>query len=271
MKSQLKRALALLLCLGLTAGLFSAAALAESSVETGAIAPADEDDKGGTILPTDGELIDEQPIEDAVVGTDVPYYAWKQSDPQWRDLYIGTRTLGEAGCAVASLAMLIVHAGLRDETIFDPGTFLEEMKSVGGFYGNEVCWGKAGEAVEGFHYAGSIDLRGTEGEKVATIQHCCEMGYLIVAAVKDFGHYVAVRSAASGSVTMMDPGSGSTDLFSKYDADGVVRLYLYSLEEEPALPEALEAYVSLIVGGRATAFRGLAGGIHSERLSYYPN
>ena len=260
-----KKLLALLLCLTALACLLPIPALAES---TGTIAPVGED---GTIAPTDAESVDEEPSEDMPVGTDVPYYAWKQSDPQWSGRPIDSRTLGEVGCAVTSLAMLIVHAGLRDESTFDPGTFLEEMKAVDGFRGNEVYWGKAGEAVEGFHYVGSIDLRGTESDKTAQILSCYQQGFYIIVAVKRFGHYVAVRDAAADRIAMMDPGSAGTDLFAKYSADGVARIYLYSLEDDATLPEALDVPTSLPTVESAFAFRIPACGLRSELLSYYPN
>ncbi|MBR5094020.1 MAG: hypothetical protein IK095_02900 [Oscillospiraceae bacterium] len=265
---ELKKVLALLLCLALCICLFHVRAMAEGA---GTIAPVGDGAEDGTIWPADADSIDEEPAEDMPVGTEIPYYAWKQSDPQWSDRSIGTRTLGEVGCAVTSVAMLVVHAGLRDESDFDPGVFLEEMKAVGGFRGNEIFWGKAGEAVDGFHYAGSLDLCGTERDKTAQILTCCQLGFYVVVAVKFYGHYVAVRSAAADSITMMDPGSSSTDLFSKYSADGVVRIHLYSLEDDPALPEAFRVSDPTLAVESAFAFRIAAGGLRSELLIYYPN
>ena len=167
----------------------------------------------------------------AYAATSTPYYNWKQGDSQWGGKYIGNGTISWYGCAATSVAMLIAHSGLRSESNFDPGSFVDQMKSVGGFTGesgNYICWDKASNAVPGFNYAGQRTLSGSKDDKIANLRDLYNQGYYMVVSVKNEGHWVAVRRISGSTVTIMDPGAASyTDLFS-YDAAGVGRIILYT-------------------------------------------
>ena len=51
------------------------------------------------------------------------YKTWKQGDSRWASLHLGRSpyTMGGYGCAVTSLAALLVHAGNFTDSDFDPG------------------------------------------------------------------------------------------------------------------------------------------------------
>lgn len=155
------------------------------------------------------------------------YRSWKQYDSSWGSVKIGTKTIKQVGCAATSVAMLIVHAGLRSEKNFNPGIFVNEMKKVNGFANNDIYWAKAEQVVPGFSYSKCITLKGDADDKLATIQKYADQGYYIIVSVKNCGHWVAVDSVTSTKVKMMDPGSSSTDLFAKYAASGMTQLRLY--------------------------------------------
>ncbi len=161
--------------------------------------------------------------------TSTPYYNWKQYDSQWGNKTIGTKTISQIGCAATSIAMLIVHSGLKNESNFDPGTFVSSMKNVGGFKNNDIIWGKVGSAVPGFEYYTSYTFsdKTSYSNKVAKIKSYVDNGYYVVVTVNNYGHYVAVYGATDSKVTMMDPNTYSSDL-SYYYNSGIVNLRVYS-------------------------------------------
>ena len=64
-----------------------------------------------------------------------------QQDPQWKNDILGlgdpTDTLGEFGCAITSIAMLLSGHGYPET----PKTLNEKMKNSGGFQGSYIVWG----------------------------------------------------------------------------------------------------------------------------------
>ncbi len=164
----------------------------------------------------------------SAAGTETPFYNWKQYDPQWSDIYIGDNTIGNIGCYVTSTAMLIVYSGLKTEADFDPGTFVQMMKNVGGFYGNLIYKGKIKKAVPGFEYRSEVLLGKTKEEKTESISYYLDKGYYVIAGVKNLGHYVAIREVKDGVVYMMDPASECNVLFDYYAVSGVTKIFLHS-------------------------------------------
>ncbi len=205
----------------------------------------------------------------SIAATSTPYYNWKQYDSQWSGKYIGDKTIGQVGCVATSLAILIVHSGLRNESNFDPGTFVDLMKSVGGFNNNSISsWSKVGAAVSGFNYKSQISLSGTQSNKISTINSYVSQGYYVVVRVKSGGHYVAARSSTASSVTMMDPGSSATDLFSTYDASGVDQILVYTSTGVPTQPPAAPT-VSLSKTLLATGEEATLTWSHCENATLY--
>ncbi len=174
---------------------------------------------------------DVNPVQAA---TKVPYYDWLQADSQWSGIYIGDKTIGEVGCAATSVSMLIVHGGLKDESNFDPGTFVKAMKKENGFSNNSIYWGKVSSVVSGFEYAGQVTLSGEKESKIGKINSYYQQGYYMVVSVNNSGHWVAVRNASSASVTMMDPASTDTDLYGTYDSNKSTRMILYKSTVRPS-------------------------------------
>ena len=181
-----------------------------------------------------------------IQSTDTPYYNWKQYDAQWKNKYIGTKTIGQVGCAATSVAMLIVQAGLRNENNFDPGVFVDEMKSHNGFggsNGNDIKWAYASYCASGFECVGMKDLSGSTAQKISQIYDYYQQGYYIVVAVKNYGHYVAVRYATSSEVIMMDPASNNTSLYGYYDSSRSSKVILYK-NTNPTSPGTGGSYYS---------------------------
>ena len=161
-------------------------------------------------------------------GTTTRFYNWKQYDPQWKDVYIGSNTIGNVGCYVTSAAILICYSGLRTEADFDPATLVYTLKEKGGFAGNLIYKGRINKAVPGFDYQSEILLGKTMAEKAETIAYYLNKGYYIIAGTKNLNHYVAIREVKNGVVYMMDPASEYTKLFDYYSVSGVTKIFLYT-------------------------------------------
>jgi len=160
------------------------------------------------------------------------YHDWKQSDPRWGSVVLTNQTMKKVGCLATTVAILAVHAGLRGEDDFDPGVFARNMKEAGGFTGDDdLIWEAIPAAVPGLTAENPwARLEGSEAEKLAVLQEFLDRGCQVAVAVKNGGHWVALRSVANGRAVMMDPGSAATDLFAKYPAAGVTRAALLRAE-----------------------------------------
>ncbi|MDR2525422.1 MAG: InlB B-repeat-containing protein [Oscillospiraceae bacterium] len=169
-------------------------------------------------------------VRRAEASASTPYYNWKQSDSQWGGKMISSSTVKAKGCLAVSVAMLAVHAELKSESNFDPGEFVRLMKMNEGFASNNnLLWEAIPKAVPGLSIVDPyVYISGTQAQKAAKIKEYYEKGYYIAIAVKNEGHWVALRFAASGAITIMDPGSAATELFAAYSASGVTRLALLS-------------------------------------------
>lgn len=80
------------------------------------------------------------------------YPIWSQRDPRWKDtkLGFGNTTIGQYGCLVTSVAMMVSHAYIKDYT---PADVNERLKEVDGFVGsnkNLMVFSKVVEAYPEF-------------------------------------------------------------------------------------------------------------------------
>ena len=183
------------------------------------------------------------------------YYDWKQYDPRWASEVLTTKTMKQVGCLATTVAMLAVRGGLRGERGFDPGVFAAEMRKAGGFNDDDdLVWEALPKAVPGLT-AQSVweSLSGTQAEKTAQLKAWLDQGYQVAVAVRNGGHWVALRSVWGGKAVMMNPGGATTDLFGTYPAAGVTRAALLRAEkpktqgtqpkEENTMTESITAFV----------------------------
>ena len=159
------------------------------------------------------------------------YRTWLQSDPRWGAIQFGTTdTISKSGCALTSIAKLMVHSGAvaDNEAVFNPGVFCTWLKNNGGLTSQGwIVWSKAGEYTSKFSYVGEALLSGTNAQKAATINSYIKEGCVVVAMVKNGGHYVAVDKVSGSTVYIMDPANtGFTTLF-QYDPAGVTKIRIY--------------------------------------------
>ncbi len=172
------------------------------------------------------------------------YKTWKQSDSRWGGVYLGrsSETISQSGCAVTSLAILVVHAGYFDESTFTPGTFCTFLNNNGGLDGSgNIYWGAVSKLVPDFTFEGTAYLYGsTEAEKVSEIKSYLDQGYYLVSDVKYSSHWVAIDSVSDGVVYSFDPARNtSNNLFDQYNFKGTTRLKLFKSagSSKPSAPQ----------------------------------
>lgn len=155
------------------------------------------------------------------------YVNWRQAGQSWSNIKIGNTnsTIGNIGCLVTSIAILIEKSGVPTPNIepFNPGTFVETLNKNGGFdeRGN-LYYGPISKVVPNFKYVGNVNLRGkSRSEKLALITQYVNAGYFVTEEVKGATpgnqHWVAVTGVNCNNVIMVDPASNQTDMWSAYE------------------------------------------------------
>ena len=151
---------------------------------------------------------------------------WMQINSSWSNIKIGNTnsTIGQIGCLVTSIAILIEKSGVPT-TIkpFNPGTFVEALNKNGGFdaKGN-LQYDPINKIIPNFKYVGNINLRSkTREEKLSLIKQYHNAGYYITVEVKGATpgnqHWVAIIDVNSNNITIADPATSHTDLWSAYE------------------------------------------------------
>ncbi len=167
-----------------------------------------------------------------VSATTGEYKSWKQGDSRWGSIYLGSsgQSLSRIGCAVTSVAILMVHSGSMSDESFNPGKLCNYLSANGGFdgYGN-IRWGVASGMAPSFTYQGGGTISGSKSAKASQISSYLKSGYYAIVSVKYGGHWVAIDHVdEDGTVYMIDPAKGTnTNLFSVYDAAGVGQIRLF--------------------------------------------
>lgn len=152
---------------------------------------------------------------------------WKQAGKEWSNIKLGTTnsTIGDVGCLVTSIAILIKKANIPTNEIypFNPGTFVIALNNSYGFDENgNLQYSAISKVVPKFVYQATINLKGkTKSEKLYELKKYYEMGYYISAevygATPNSQHWVAINNIDNNTITMYDPASSATSMWDKYD------------------------------------------------------
>ncbi len=173
------------------------------------------------------------------VSADSGYKDWTQSDSRWGNKSLGScgDTMAEIGCAVTSIAILVVHSGSKSESTFNPGTLCDYLSKNGGFdnYGN-VYWGAVSGLVPNFTFEKKAYFASNTKSGITNeLKNYINQGYYIVMSVKYDGHWIAIDTIKNGEVYMIDPAQNKTDkLFDYYDAAGMLQVRLYKGKNAPS-------------------------------------
>ena len=107
-----------------------------------------------------------------VYGSSGEIATWKQKGREWSNIRIGntSKTIGDVGCLVTSVSILIKKSGVPTKDIypFNPGTFVTALNNVYGFDGANLQYGPISKVVPGFVYQDRVMLKGkTKQEKLS--------------------------------------------------------------------------------------------------------
>ena len=176
------------------------------------------------------ELSDEQYASlwsGVIYGADEGEYTkWRQKGATWSNIKIGntSSTIGDIGCLVTSIAILIEKSGVSTPMVpFNPGTFVEALNTKGGFDSNgNLQYAAVNKAVPEFRYMGHVELRGkTREQKLSLISQYYEQGYYLAVEVKGATpgnqHWVAVNGVNGNNIIIVDPATNRTDMWSAYE------------------------------------------------------
>lgn len=151
---------------------------------------------------------------------------WKQCDPRWGNMYVGSKTICSIGCALTSISIQLARSGVQLNVSgeFNPGTFMQTHKSNGGFSDNIITWNVSRIAPNFKLIASHEVLFGTKENKIKTLKKYAADGEYIVLGVRhgvgqDIGHYVAYNDSSSDEIFIFDPAGNTTGkLFNDYPA-----------------------------------------------------
>lgn len=173
------------------------------------------------------------------------YKTWKQGDSRWASLHLGRSpyTMGGYGCAVTSLAALLVHAGNFTDSDFDPGVFCRLMGQYDGFGSSgDIIWWKVSKIAPGFSFKETyyFEKAASNEEKFAKIKSLYKEGYYLIIDVKDSGHWVAIDRIENDTIYSIDPGGNrNPDVFKQYDPKGTTCIKIFKstgiTKEPPAV------------------------------------
>lgn len=80
------------------------------------------------------------------VGETGDYASWKQYDPEWANVSIGSKTIKAIGCTSTASAIQIARSGTKITNLpsgyssFNPGAFVTAISKSGGYSGNLMNW-----------------------------------------------------------------------------------------------------------------------------------
>lgn len=165
---------------------------------------------------------------------------WKQKGESWSNIRIGntSKTIGDIGCLVTSISILIRKSGVSTNNIkpFNPGTFVQALNNNYGFDKNgNLLYSPISKLVPNFKYIGRINLNGkSQIEKLKEIKKYNDVGYYIAIKVVDTDtsqHWVALDDVRNNKIIMSDPGSKSIDMWKEYNWNSTTQFIYFKAEK----------------------------------------
>jgi peptidoglycan hydrolase-like protein with peptidoglycan-binding domain len=167
------------------------------------------------------------------------YKTWKQMDSQWGSKIINTKPMSTGGCRITVMAMLMVKAGIKNESNFNPGIALDLFKSTGYVDANGNTRESAiGSCGLGLTFCGQRSLANvSRTETISYIKSLYDQGYYCEFLVRGsngspYGHAVALDYVEGNDIYILDPGyypTGSINLYtqSRYVSSGINHVFYF--------------------------------------------
>lgn len=177
-----------------------------------------------------------QPMEALKSSAAENYRLWRQSDPRWSDIQIGSAgaTIRSEGCLVTAIAILAVHSGAENPDKFNPGTFAEALKKLDGFsaYGAISSWSKITDVIPKVKLESKYTFKSSSrAGKAKEMKALADGGYYLVCNVGN--HWVFVDSIVGSDVYMIDPAKDDIKLFEAYQNSTVTELRVFTSAKKP--------------------------------------
>lgn len=149
------------------------------------------------------------------------FATWKQTDPRWKNVSLGNRTVGQIGCLATSVSILVAKSGVPTNLgdNLNPGTFVQYLNRNGGFINGNFMWYSVSKVAPTFQYAGRKDVSGkSDQQKIDTIRELISQGYYVTVQVSNSNpqHWVAVDNVVGNQVNIFDPSDSRTVYGQRY-------------------------------------------------------
>ncbi len=177
------------------------------------------------------------------------YMNWKQKDPAWSNVILGGGTnsansIGNIGCLVTSIAMLIEKSGVLNMSplptmvsaaTFNPGTFAQALNTINTFTseGKLSNYSKVTQVVPKFVHQSIIYLNGlSQTDKLNKISSTLDQGLYCTAQVggRSGPHFVAIDTVEGNTIKIFDPDSNATDMWQAYDYEETDKIVCFKVE-----------------------------------------
>lgn len=172
------------------------------------------------------------------VGETGDYATWKQYDPEWGNVAIGSSTIRAIGCTSTASAIQIARSGTKITNLpdgyssFNPGAFVTAISKNGGYSGNLMAWQGWNIIAPNFNpgYAHSVSYNSSTEAGLAKnlndVLNEAEEGkyqrYIILQIHYGGGneHWVAVEGIDGNQVIINDPARDGKTLNENYGSGG---------------------------------------------------
>ncbi len=181
-----------------------------------------------THLPeNDAHKLESQPGVKQMIFPPVPHFS--QGDPRWGNKILGrSASISKQGCAIASIAMILRFYGRN----VNPGLLDDYLDINGGYNGNSVIWGIAGQCEEPSGNKLSYHRKTGNNQKLIKIIKARIQQNLPTMARVDYGtdsnltynHFVVcVGLSDDGSIIMNDPATRYGDGYKDPGDDNIIQ------------------------------------------------
>lgn len=163
------------------------------------------------------------------------YRKWRQADPRWGSINLGSegQSMAKYGCLVTSIAIMAAHSGSKNPDNFNPGTLAQSLNAVNCFsYGAIASWAKVTEALPEVKFAMNYTFSsGTQSGKASEMKKLYDSGYYMICNVGN--HWVFIEKIDGSEVYMIDPAKDDTKLFSSYPLASISELRVFTAKYPP--------------------------------------
>ena len=174
---------------------------------------------------------DDEALDECVYyGASGPYAEWKQMDDRWKNVSLGSSTLGAIGCTTTSVAIQIARSGTQISSLpegyseFNPGALGEAAvyDSVGNFYWDvsAIAPNVKFQATQTFVSSSESELANKMSEVLSTPVEGQYQPFVVLQMYHNGRqHWVAVQGVENGQLVINDPARDGTTLSENYSGE----------------------------------------------------